>query len=949
MEDCHGYIWAYTDNGIARFDGYEFKTYNLKNGLGSNDVWLLSEGSQGRLFCFSYSPYLSWIENNKAHKKRIRVNRSSVFLSEEKGALYTGDKDYLFRKIISFTKEGAKMPDSVSALPVYKLQNFGQDGFAGWINSSTYYSYGNQRFYILNQDLDTINQIFNIDLKFDKALEANFNYKNTGFVRNPFMGDPFSFRNLGNLLLRISPTKVDVFDAAAYLNYFGQAGVSFSLNKASSDMVYTDGWGHVLKLDSNFKYKDSYDYSALNNKHPNSRGFIDTKGNVWVNTLSSGLFFLAQTKRKVKSKELTIKQKMFTPSFIKWDGKKYLVGTETGALFSWDKKIIKLISQGSATEYKDFIKFDDKNLVAQAGLYWEQNGRLLPYLHHKEYYTVHDNKQTPEFYRNPVYKSIEKKDKRSFFVANTAYVLHAGLGKKKMKVIAQLRASDLEYIQGEGLFIASDKGLLFWDEQKNKIKNIQEEKLNIQINKIVRVKDKLYLATNGLGVMCYHIPSDSLTTFHAVKGELIADIYMSTDTKAYIASKKGLEYVDLQKDKRLAQISTANALPNNDVKCVALQGDTLLVGSPAGISLVPLSIIKDHATSSAVLLNKVLLNNQEIEVSKLQSLATNENNLSISYSNLDYARIPDVNYYYRLQEKDVWKQTNKNILNFEKLASGNYTFQIYAAGNEKNILSVPISIATPFYKSAWFYALLALLVILLFYWQFKQREKKQRALLQKENEINQRIAELELSALQSQMNPHFIFNSLGSIQYYQRQNIELADEYLGKFARLMRLFLESSKKQYNTLEEELKLIGLYLEMEQLRLGEKLSVELSIADDLDPTVDELPSMIVQPFVENAINHGIFHKEGNGKVSVHFSMENEQFIKVIVQDNGIGRARAEEIKKKSLKTHTSRAMQIVQEKLDVLQESNNFKVGFEIEDLFNEQNEASGTKATLLLPS
>ncbi len=946
MEDRNGYIWAYTDNGVARFDGYKFKNYNLKNGLGSNDVWLLAEGEEGRLFCYSYSPNFSYIENYKASFVKVNANMASgIYLIQEKGVVYAGVYPHHLAKLFSPSLAADRLSDIISGDPFFNLLHSKQLGFKGWIGINRYFSFSQGSFYILNEKLDTVNIYGVQDNALIKILEKpSINFVG-GYCRNPFMGEAICMHNVANYLLRITPSKCDAFNFKGLLDYDNNKGLSFSANKSGDDIVYTDGLGHILKLDSNFKQKDYYDYSYLNKKFPNSRGFIDKNGNIWINTLSNGLFFISKTKRQIRTIQLKVKDAEHIPSLIHMYNNGFIIGTESGALFQLSKNGLRSIYTGSIASISDVAEIRGEAFFAQSGLKKFSNGEVSPYFNNN---LVFDHLSFYQKDFQTVFKSITPKNDDTFYVASTSAVAEATYGQQLLRTIDTTRAYDLVYQKNKALWIASKNGLKRWDEKMRSSKLIKENELCVQINKLLLVKDVLWIGTNGLGLYAYHIASDSLEKIEAVEGERIKDLLSASSDKLYVASEKGVESLQRITKKRELFINQGNALPDNDVHCLGLKGDTLLVGTPKGISLVPIGILSNQSITNGIRLTSIKLNEREIDESQLSDLRSNENNLSISFSNLDYARIPSVTYYYRLNKKDPWKQTNKHELNFENLASGDYDFQIYTEGNKVNVLSVPISIATPFYKSAWFYALLAFVVILFFYWQFKQREKKQRALSQKENDINKRIAELELSALQSQMNPHFIFNALGSIQYFQHENVALADEYLGKFARLMRLFLESSKNKFTLVGDEQKLLELYLELEKVRLGDKLSFEINIDEDIDPTIDEIPSLILQPFIENAVNHGLFHKEGPGYIHINMNKVSEEEIQVIIEDNGIGRAAAEEIKAKSLKTHTSRAMQIVQEKLDVLTTETNFRISFQIEDLFDENNKPSGTKASLRLP-
>ncbi len=210
-------------------------------------------------------------------------------------------------------------------------------------------------------------------------------------------------------------------------------------------------------------------------------------------------------------------------------------------------------------------------------------------------------------------------------------------------------------------------------------------------------------------------------------------------------------------------------------------------------------------------------------------------------------------------------------------------------------------------------------------------------------ELNKKFAELELTALQSQMNPHFIFNALGAIQYFiQTQNAEKADEYLSDFAQLMRKILESSKSKFITITDEIKMLKLYIGLEQIRFENKFEFEIIEDEDLDEDF-KLPPMIVQPFIENSINHGILLlKNQMGKLTIFVKQVTDDNVSIIIEDNGVGRKKAMEMRSK---THKSRGMQIVNERIATFNDNQGFKVISEIQDLYDENNEALGTRVVL----
>lgn len=200
---------------------------------------------------------------------------------------------------------------------------------------------------------------------------------------------------------------------------------------------------------------------------------------------------------------------------------------------------------------------------------------------------------------------------------------------------------------------------------------------------------------------------------------------------------------------------------------------------------------------------------------------------------------------------------------------------------------------------------------------------------------------IELQALRSQMNPHFVHNSLNAIQYYiQRNEVELSEIYLTKFSKLIRSFFTLSRKQNITIAQEIDLLENYLAIEQLRFEDKLSYSIS----KDRAIDDeelIPTMLLQPIVENAINHGIFHKEGPGRIEVHFEYLQEGSYKVVIKDDGIGLEKSKALFKKSGKKLNDRSSAVLHDRLTLLEYSKTWKVDYTLED----RTDAQGAIATL----
>ncbi|MEO9003614.1 MAG: two-component regulator propeller domain-containing protein [Ginsengibacter sp.] len=229
----------------------------------------------------------------------------------------------------------------------------------------------------------------------------------------------------------------------------------------------------------------------------------------------------------------------------------------------------------------------------------------------------------------------------------------------------------------------------------------------------------------------------------------------------------------------------------------------------------------------------------------------------------------------------------------------------------------------------------------------KSLEKNKIKLLQ----TRQKLAEERLTALRSQMSPHFIFNSLNSIQQFVLGgDVESANKYLSQFSKLIRLVLQYSETNFITLDEEISMLHLYLSLEKTRFGDTFEYNIYLEENIDADEIKIPNLMVQPFVENAIWHGLMHKKGSREIKIHFRLSEDKTLVCEIVDNGIGRRRSEEIKKtRSVDIkHQSKGLKLVQDRSEALMQQFGKEILIEINDLINDVNEVSGTRVLIMLP-
>ncbi len=363
---------------------------------------------------------------------------------------------------------------------------------------------------------------------------------------------------------------------------------------------------------------------------------------------------------------------------------------------------------------------------------------------------------------------------------------------------------------------------------------------------------------------------------------------------------------------------------------------------------------KPYLTGISVL-QEPLKTNTPVHLVQSLSLGYAENFFSFDFSSISFSQGRENQFRYRLKNfDDKWAAPQKRrFANFTNVPSGDYIFELQVANNEgiwnEAIFQLPVHIATPWWRTAWFWSFFTLGVLgiayLIYQWRIDQVRKEERL----KSSYEKQLADVKMSALRAQMNPHFIFNSLNSIEFYIMNNEqEKAVDYLGRFSRLIRLILQNSKTPQIPLKDELEALKIYMEMESIRFGHLFDYEVKASRGLLQENLVIPPMLIQPYVENAIWHGLRQKqEKAGKIHLDLSKNNGHLI-CIIEDNGIGREAARKLKSKSAAKRKSFGMKITSDRLNMLNKLNHSNASVKVIDLKNDQGIAIGTRVELTIP-
>ncbi len=335
-----------------------------------------------------------------------------------------------------------------------------------------------------------------------------------------------------------------------------------------------------------------------------------------------------------------------------------------------------------------------------------------------------------------------------------------------------------------------------------------------------------------------------------------------------------------------------------------------------------------------------------------------DNHLGFSFAGVNLSKPGGISYQWKLegQEADWSPLSATQSVSYSNISPGDYRFMLRAY-NEDMVVSdpplvIPFSIATPFWQRWWFITslILGVLALMLLIFRTRLNQVRRKAKIEQERlALENTVLQLEQKALQLQMNPHFIFNALNSVQsLFLNEEREQARQLLSKFARLMRATLEHSRSQRISLEQEREILDHYLAIEQYSRGKKFNYSIEIDSALDPEEVQMPPMLLQPFVENAVIHGVGNLDREGKIEVVFKKENAQELQCTIRDNGVGRAASAERNARKTKKHQSMALDVTRERLELLNQPFGLKKSLEIIDLKHADGQANGTQVNLYLP-
>ncbi len=500
---------------------------------------------------------------------------------------------------------------------------------------------------------------------------------------------------------------------------------------------------------------------------------------------------------------------------------------------------------------------------------------------------------------------------------------------------------------GDELYIACNDGLFF-------MKNELEKEVILNGNPLV--VNTMCVGTVGIWAGCQ---GDGLVflsngkaqnpSFHSkIKEKDIFTMCFQNDL-LFFSTRSYLYRVDVNSG-NVASFSGSSGFQPNSIQGMTVSGKNLWLATNRGIIMLPADYNSPSVSAPPIRIEKIFLDDSDITAGGGQvAIPPGSHNLRIVFQGISFRSRKNCSYRYRLSgHEENWTVAGGeiNFVSYPGLPPGEFTFEVVAV-NENGLqslspASIPIFVENPVYLRPWFIISTGLLLFFAAFGLFQIRLK----VIRKRHILRQQLIESQLTALKARMNPHFIFNTLNSIQDLVITNdIRSTNLYLNRFSSLMRKVLDASGKKEVHLSDEIEMLEIYLELEQLRFGKAMTFSVECDINLDPGGVLIPPLIVQPFVENAVKHGLLHKNGEKKLNVRFA--GGEFLHCTIEDNGVGRKKSAEIRARSGYSHASFSTEATSKRLEFIRSLYGSKVELTILDL-EENGIAAGTRVEIKLP-
>lgn len=916
FQDKQGYIWIGSDAGLYRFNGVRFEQFTSPN-LTSRAVTGVCQTSSGTIYAYNFNNQLIYIKNGKLavvknwHESINHLcadTKGNVWISSLNGLFCFSDKTMKWKEIVGFDAEGKN--------EAYKFVY----GVQVSIDGTIYFSVNGK----LIERKSKKTKVY--PLNTENSLEPFFITSNAQ--------RPFVFRMISGTIFE--PTKTG----------YQKANIpEFSKLLIGRKLTNTQEIGNDIWVST---YSGIVRYNKISKKaqllYPQiafSSVLKDNEGNYWFSTINNGILRMANL-------NILCWNYQTNPDFP--DQFSHLIANDKHIYFTTIDGIIGNFKNDLRT-----IQLSPNSLKSDIGaVFYDEVENCLLFNKMNSIFQYKDGKiillnsnthPVKNFYRY----------KNNYLLATSQGTFLYSTPKNRFlekKLIMEGWSRDIiKSPFNDHVFIATNTGLVECSLINDQFKQHKTYAKNEQILSLCANNNQLfYLAFNG---EVFSLGENRKPTFLFKMDEQFRLVKMKyKNEKLYLASNLGLLIFDL-KTKKKSLITIYDGLSSNNIKDIAFSSNTCWLATGKGLNRLSMSDLNDKNLRGKIVLRQLKVNGKVVNFQDLRQLQFNDN-LSLLVDGLSYRSHGNFSFAYRFGRNSEWIKVPNSIeeLTIPRLPIGNFILEVKLidANNNSslNVLRLSISVNAPFWQRWWFYLLIVISVGAISFLIFKRRvsqlRKKQEQRL-RHLKLENELRLTQQNALKAQMNPHFLFNVLNSIKGFIYENDKKnAARYLSDFSNLVRKVLDMSSLPTVTIGEELETVKLYVSLESMLLEDNFDFELDVDEAIDLSAFKIPSLLIQPYIENAFKHGLRHKKGQKKLDLRVSQVDD-VLKIEIEDNGVGRKVSAQINQKQSHNHTSFATKANEKRLELLNFERKGFVGVEMEDLMDEKCECTGTKITI----
>lgn len=919
-QDDEGFIWFGTDFGIARYDGNRFTVYDRKNGLATKAVTDIVYAGGDSLIFFSY-PFAIQALHKDGHINTL-VDTAGLALQQ---LTKHNQQYYCYKRLFNYygiwengkySKHNADTVFGSKETNINSIVSLGEKGVAFCTSKGLFIKNGLQFIHLLKnsnvQFAVYTNHKTILAVIDDKLLQSD---------------ESFVFKELPFHL----PIGFFVYHAAEDKN----GAVWFrGLDKG----IYRLYQNELQEMSARL---------GMENKAVNEF-FPDADGNFWFCTDGSGILL----KKNSAFINYETRDGLANNKIIRLlkQNNELLIGTGNGLSVLKDNRIttIELPKRDKGLKYV-YQLFNLGNAVT--GICMEQTFSFSNDPDKLES-MVKDFKINQRVFRAFRPSFAWQQDEFNSWTVGSSILTHIQKGNSKTEAFNlssyNVRKGYCMTAYENKLWLGTNAGIIFID--KNNISqkdSIGKLKIGQVFNFLTDKKNRLWIATD-LGLFVYEKNRFTIKkTGHTTGSNYCTGLAEDGLGRIWVSTWDGIFEFD---GDRSNYYNTHDGLPSKTTNCILFDDATnqLFVGTDNGLAVLKKPIFINSSKVHKVFINCSMAGYAESAVNSSSSLSPDKNNLNFYLSFPYYQGMSEIFYEYRLDD-GPWSSTKNPSIVISDIASGKHQFYARAKINDELVSNgetiFTFTIQRPFYKTWWFWLITVLvfqfiIFIIINYFNKKAKEKKLAVRSQQAE-----YASLKQQAFTLLMNPHFIFNALNSVQFYvNKQDRQSANKYLSDFATLIRRSFDAAQKSFVTLEEELETIRLYLQLEKMRFTDKFEYSINVSPAAADEDWMLPSMMLQPFLENAVLHGMMPLDEKGMLTIDVTADNN-CLQIIIADNGIGLEKSKALR--SGVKHKSKGMQLINERLELLSKLGKEPIGLTITAL--DPGAANpGTKITLTIP-